>query len=112
MMKLLIKAGANIDELSDDMTPVMWACCQQNLDILIYLVKEVGSSLTKIGDPDNLYGSPMHLVCLMDNVELLTYLCNEKDALDKEYNPLIMVSATVNYGGNGCLHVCGRQGAK
>lgn len=75
---------------------------------MTYLVKEVGCSLTKLGDDDNLYGSPMHLVCLMDNVEILDYLCNETNAIDKEYNPMIMASAIVNYGGNGCLHVCGR----
>ena len=60
------------------MTPAMWASAQGHLEIIQYLVREAGSSLTKHGDPQNIYGGPMHLACLVDNVEMFAYLCNEK----------------------------------
>lgn len=112
ILKLLVKGGADVDLACDNMTPCQWAASHGELEMLRYLVREAGASLTKPGDELNIYGSPMHLACLCDHDHILQYLAYETEAPDKEFNPLLMASALTNYGANTCLHVCAAQGAE
>ena len=110
IVKMLIKAGANVDLPCDNMTPCEWAACQGHLEILEYLARDGKAKLSANGDSLNIYGSVLHLACFSNQPHIVEYLLLETNAYDKEYDPIDFCTSKLNYGCLNVFHICARQG--